>query len=124
MATDTAEDHGSSADADTHRVAETAVLVERVRHLAAWIGDERWKDRGGAGKAWNARYVLIEAADRLAAGRAGEGAAPDLLNALRHYACSCEQGQCAMSASEDGIPVDDTLCGMTAQRAISKAVSQ
>lgn len=39
--------------------------------------------------------------------------------ALEHYACSCEKDQCAMSIDEDGIPVDETLCGRKAADALA-----
>lgn len=41
-----------------------------------------------------------------------------LIKALKHYACSCEPGHCAMSVDGDDTPCDDQLCGRTARDAL------
>lgn len=41
--------------------------------------------------------------------------------ALKHYACSCEPGHCAMSDDGGPDPVDDQLCGRVAQAALGEA---
>ncbi len=47
--------------------------------------------------------------------------AEKLREALKHYACSCEPGHCAMSADETDVPVDDQMCGRRAAEALSAA---
>lgn len=45
--------------------------------------------------------------------------AEKLLEALKHYACSCEPGHCAMSADDTDVPVDDQMCGRRAADALA-----
>lgn len=45
--------------------------------------------------------------------------AEKLREALKHYACSCEPGQCAMSADDTDVPVDDQMCGRRAADALA-----
>lgn len=47
-----------------------------------------------------------------------QGVTDAVVSALRFYACSCAEGQCAMSDTDDGVPVDDQLCGRTASAAL------
>lgn len=47
--------------------------------------------------------------------------AEKLREALKHYACSCEPGHCAMSADETDVPVDDQMCGRRAAEALAAA---
>lgn len=47
------------------------------------------------------------------------GSVDVLTAALRHYACTCPPGECAMSDDGSDTPVDDTLCGRVAQVALA-----
>lgn len=58
------------------------------------------------------------------AGRApakgNEGAAEKLRAALKHYACSCKPGHCAMSDDDTDEPVDEQMCGHRAAEALQQ----
>lgn len=45
--------------------------------------------------------------------------AETMREALKHYACSCEPGHCAMSADDTDVPVDDHMCGRRAAEALA-----
>lgn len=85
----------------------TGMRVHLVRSKA--FGDlaiRHWASIGGLTEGEHVLYVSPASALR------------EVVEALKHYGCSCEPGHCAMSADDTDTPVDEQMCGHRASKAL------